>query len=148
MGRSKKEKVRPEMETAVEVVVPEPVTPKHPITEKNIDAVLSEIADTQVVIEFSQTTPAEALKNEVIQATNGAPIDNVVWRAKKKDGTSSAVSLKFYFDCKLSEIENGTDCMFESLESAPVTIPLAASKNLAPAGAPITIKGVKKCSTC
>ena len=88
----------------------------------------------------------EALKNEVMQATGGAAIDNQVWQAKKRDGSTGGVSLKFYFNCKMNEIETGAECMYEKLVSAPVEA-LKPSAALALPGA-AKMKGTKNCSNC
>ena len=86
-----------------------------------------------------------ALEAEVNEAAGGKPIASIVWQAKKKDGTTGGVSLKFYYDCKLKEIFNESDCPYDSLVSAPVST-LKPSATVAPVGA--AKMKTKKCSNC
>lgn len=128
------------METEIEAVVEAPKAAKKPTSTElyNQSEALSQPDPKDAAI--------EALKNEVMQATGGAAIDNQVWQAKKRDGSTGGVSLKFYFNCKLNEIETGADCMYEKLVSAPVEA-LKPSAALALPGA-AKMKGTKKCSNC
>ena len=86
-----------------------------------------------------------ALEAEVNDAAGGKPIASIVWQAKKKDGTTGGVSLKFYYDCKLKEIFNESDCPYDSLVSAPVST-LKPSATVAPVGA--AKMKTKKCHNC
>lgn len=126
------------MDTEIEEVVVAPKAPK--LTSK-------ELYDQSEAL--SQPDPKEAaissLKSEVMQATGGAEIENKVWQAKKRDGSTGGVSLKFYFNCKLNEIETGAECMYDSLVSAPVST-LKPSATVAPVGA--AKMKTKKCHNC
>jgi hypothetical protein len=167
MARPKK--VRPEMETEIEAVVEAPKKAAKKTASVEIENSNSGLDNIPLFVEPEPNTKVptskelydrweaskqpddpkeaqrEALNDEVMRATGGAAIDNQVWQAKKRDGSTGGVSLKFYFNCKMNEIETGAECMYEKLVSAPVEA-LKPSAALALPGA--AMKGAKKCSNC
>lgn len=85
----------------------------------------------------------QALQAEVNAIAAGRPLEAVVYRFNKKNGTQAGSSLKYYLACKLNEIENPEQpCDFTSPAGPPAEI-------LQGAKLPAAQKGAKpKCPNC